>query len=133
MNATDESSSAMRISPEDWEVFAQTYSGRLIDLAECKTFRCGGREWTCTSVYYSQDTFELSAYAVETVPPTLSLCNHKNESECFDDRYTGMVLQVTGEKRRVQLIGRQTRFLRDLNVVGQKGRQLELFGGGNHD
>jgi hypothetical protein len=127
MNSAEDFRPAKRVSPEDWEVFAQAYSGCLIDQAECKTFRYQGREWVCISVYYSQDMFELTAYEVETVLPTASLSNPRNRIEDFDHRYTGMVLQVVGENRRVQLIGKQTGFIRDFNVVGQNGRQLELF------
>lgn len=79
------------------------------------------------SVYYSYEQSDLSAYQVETVSPTTRLINTHNMMADSDHQYTGMVLQVEGENRRVQLISGQTRFICDHNIIGPQGRQLQLF------
>jgi hypothetical protein len=127
MDPSKDTRPTFRISTEDWEVFHQTYSGCLIDSAMCRTFQYNSREWTCVSVYYSHEQYDLSAYQVETVPPTTKRINTRKMMADSDYRYTGMVLQVEGENRRVQLISGQTRFIYDPNIIGPQGRQLQLF------
>ncbi len=127
MVPSEDTRSTFRISPEDWEVMHQAYSGCLIDSAMCQTFQYDSREWTCMSVYYSHEQSDFSAYQVETVLPPTGRINTRNMMADADHRYTGMVLQVEGENRSVQLVGGQTRFICDPNIIGPHGRQLQLF------